>query len=276
MKKKRGSSEEADGKSQDTDSPKSQPSSPQRRFSTPLPLETVPVCNDPGYETVSATEAMVQEKVEQVPGYETVRKSAALDIDPNYEELQVDGMDPGYAHIRMRSGNKEPKYAKLAQEQAAGKQECLEEPDYASISRGQNQKVAAERKVASREDGDDPGYEQVRMQKENILAEDSDQDNPGYERVHARNSETKKTAVLDQDPGYEQVRLAGASKVCSVSDQDYEGVTLNQLDPNYETVHNEEPNYESVQYCNNLTSVENSSKNFDQADEASNPLLGSN
>ncbi|XP_034256374.1 flocculation protein FLO11 isoform X2 [Thrips palmi] len=273
VKKKRGSAEETDGKSQDTDSPKSQPSSPQRRFSTLIPSDTVPASNDPGYETVSATEAIPQENI-QVPGYETVRKSTQLDIDPNYEELQVDGMDPGYAHIRMRAGNKEPKYAKLSQEQVAGKQDCLEEPDYASISRGQNQKVLAARKVARREDGDDPGYEQVRLQKENVQGEDSDQDNPGYERVHARTFGSKKTALLDQDPGYEQVRLGGTSQVCSVSDQDYEGVTLNQLDPNYETVHNEEPNYESVQYCNNSTSVDNSSKKFDHSDEASNPLLG--
>lgn len=234
------------------------------------------MCNDPGYETVSATEAILQESALQISGYETVRKSTPLDIDPNYEELQVEGMDPGYAHIRMGAGKKEPKYAKLSQEQVAGKQDCLKEPDYASISRGQNKKAPAEQKTASSEDVDDPGYEQVRLQKENIQGEDSDQDNPGYERVHARNLGTKKTGVLDQDPGYEQVRLAGASQVCEVSDQDYEGVTLNQLDPNYETVHNEEPNYESVQYCNNSTSVDNSSKKFDHTDEASNPLLGSN
>lgn len=276
VKKKRGSSEETDGKSQDTDSPKSQPSSPQRRFSAPLPSDTVLACNDPGYETVSATEAMQPENVQHVPGYETVRKSAPLDIDPNYEELQVDGMHPGYAHIRMRSKNKEPKYAKLSQEQVAADQDCLEEPDYASISRRQNQKVPTDRKIANREDGDDPGYEQVRLQKGNFQGEDSDQENPGYERVHARSSEMKKTSILDQDPGYEQVRLAGVPQNSAASDQDYEGVTLNQLDPNYETVHNEEPNYESVQYCNHSTSMDNSSKKFDHSDEASNPLLGSN
>lgn len=274
VKKKRGSSEETDSRSQETDSPRSQPSSPQRRFSTPLPSD-VP-SNDPGYETVSATEAVVQENLQQVhPGYETVRKGASSDLDPNYEELQVEGMEPGYAHIRSHGKSKEPKYARLSQDQSSRKQESAIEPDYASISRGI--KVSSEHKSKKREDADDPGYEQVRLQKEILSGEDSDHENPGYERVHARNAELKKAAALDNDPGYEQVRLAGDSRNHVIPDEDYEGVTLSQVDPNYETVHNEEPNYESVQYCNNSTTRGDSSGNkFANRDEALNPLLGSN
>lgn len=265
IKKKRGSSEETDQKSQDTDSPGSQPSSPQRRFSTPLPSE-IPPGNDPGYETVSTTEVPSQENMQQVhAGYETVRKGTS-DIDPNYEELQVEGSDPGYAHIRMRGKNKEPK-------PAVGSQEPVVEPNYASISRVQ--KVSSELKVSKRGEVNDPGYEQVRLQKENAGGEDSDQDNPGYERVHARTSEGKKSSVLDNDPGYEQVRLGGASHGIA-HDQDYEGVIVNQSDPNYETVHNEEPNYESVQYCNNSVDRDNSARKYERKDEALNPLLGNN
>lgn len=270
IKKKRGSSEETDRRSQEIDSPRSQPSSPQRRFSTPLPTE-VPLCNDPGYETVSATEAVVIENKERDhPGYETVRKGALSDVDPNYEELQVAGIDPGYALIRGRNQAEEPEYARISREQALRKQECKVEPDYASISRGP--KISGGSSVSKSGEMDDPGYEQVRLQKQNMIGEDSDQENPGYERVHARTSGVKKQGVIDNDPGYEQVRLTGTTLDCVASDQDYEGLTLNQSDPNYETVHNEEPNYESVQYFNNSIREDK----FDHRDEAANPLLGSN
>ena len=274
IKKKRGSSEETDRRSQETDSPRSIPSSPQRRFSTPLPAE-VSICNDPGYETVSATEAAASENVEQDhPGYETVRKGAMSDIDPNYEELQVAGLGPGYAHMHGHSQAEEPEYARISREQALQEQESTAEPDYASISRGQ--KVLSGTIVSKNRVTEDPGYEQVRLQKQNTLGEDSDQDNPGYERVHARTSGVKKQGALDNDPGYEQVRLTKASHDCSISDQDYEGLTLNQSDPNYETVHNEEPNYESVQYFNDSIREGGPISKFDHRDEAANPLLGSN
>ncbi|KAK3924008.1 putative serine/threonine-protein kinase SIS8 [Frankliniella fusca] len=274
VKKKRGSSEETDSnsRSHETDSPRSQPSSPQRRFSTPLPSD-VP-SNDPGYETVSATEIMAQENSQQIhPGYETVRKGVSSDLDPNYEELQVEGMEPGYAHIRSHGQTKEPKYARLSQDQSSKKQDSVSEPDYASISRGL--KVSSESKASKREETDDPGYEQVRLQKQ-ILSEDSDHENPGYERVHARNSGSSKPVILDNDPGYEQVRLARVRHNQPTRDEDYEGVALSHADPNYETVHNEEPNYESVQYCNNSPRGDSTGNKFLDRDEALNPLLGSN
>ena len=272
IKKKRGSSEETDKRSQEADSPRSQPSSPQRRFSTPLPTE-VSSCNDPGYETVSASEATMPENAQSHhTGYETVKKVTSSDLDPNYEELQVAGIDPGYAHIRGRSETVEPEYARISREQAVQKHDVKVEPDYASISR--SQKIISEGKVSKSGEIDDPGYEQVRLQKQNNTGEDSDQENPGYEQVHARISEVKKSAAIDNDPGYEQVRLAGSSHDCFSTDQDYEGLTLSQSDPNYETVHNEEPNYESVQYYNNSIK-DGSLHKFDLRDEATNPLLGS-
>lgn len=271
VKKKRGSSEEADRKSQDTGSPRSQPSSPQRRFSTPLPSDVL-ACNDPAYETVSTINLVTQENSQQLhSGYETVRKSAPSDIDPNYEELQVEGMDPNYAHIRTNAENKKLKYSRLPQEQLLRSQD-VGEPNYASISRGQ--KASKEHPIMRKEETDDPGYEQVRLQERGTAGDDSDQDNPGYERVHTRTLAMKKSTALDTDPGYEQVRLAGTSIDGFMADQDYEGVTMSQSDPNYETVHNEEPNYESVQYCVNSIGGDGSSANFGHRDEASNPLLG--
>ncbi|XP_011877443.1 PREDICTED: uncharacterized protein LOC105567292 [Vollenhovia emeryi] len=118
--------------------------------------------------------------------------------------------------------------------------QCLRESDYqsSSISVKKNMDIystPSKHRQVSNASSDDPGYEKVRLRRQDELDQDTDSE-PNYESMpHDTN-----------EPNYASVCRPGDSD----TDPNYESV--NQTDPNYESVkymsvaQNEEPPYEQV------------------------------